>query len=64
MVTAPRPYGGTCGVVRFDLPAVTVFDRVMRHGLEHHFSIIYGDYRAELAAFARVAGFPILELTK
>ena len=36
----------------------------MRHGLEHHFSIIYGDCRAELAAFARFAGLPILELTR
>jgi L-fucose isomerase-like protein len=63
MVAAPRPYGGTCGVVRFDLPATTVFDRIMRHGLEHHFSITYGDCRAELAAFARLAGLPALDLT-
>jgi L-fucose isomerase-like protein len=63
MVAAPRPYGGTCGVVRFDLPATTVFDRIMRHGLEHHFSITYGDCRAELAAYAHLAGLPTLDLT-
>jgi L-fucose isomerase-like protein len=63
MLAAPRPYGGTCGVVRFDLPAAEVLDRVMRHGLEHHFSIIYGDYRAELAAFAAFARIPALALT-
>jgi L-fucose isomerase-like protein len=63
MEAAPRPYGGTCGVVRFDLPAVTVFDRIMRHGLEHHFSITYGDCRAELRAFAHFVGLRSLELT-
>jgi L-fucose isomerase-like protein len=64
MLSAPRSYGGTSGVVRFDLPAATVFDRIMRHGLEHHFSIVYGDCRAELAALARLAAIPILELTE
>lgn len=63
MVRAPRPFGGTCGVVRFDQPAATVFDRIMRWGLEHHFSIAYGDVQAELAAVARLAGIPVLELT-
>jgi L-fucose isomerase-like protein len=46
------------------LPAATVFDRIMRHGLEHHFSIVYGDCRAELAAVARLAAIPVLELTE
>jgi L-fucose isomerase-like protein len=63
MVAAPRPFGGTCGTVRFDAPAPLVLDRVMRHGLEHHFSITYGDCRAELAALAQFAGIPVLELT-
>jgi L-fucose isomerase-like protein len=63
MLAAPRPYGGTCGVVRFDDPAALVFDRIMRHGLEHHFSLTYGDCRAELAAVAHFAGLPLLALT-
>lgn len=63
MVQAPRSFGGTCGTVRFDLPATQVFDRVMRAGLEHHFSITYGDVREELRIFARMAGLSILELT-
>jgi L-fucose isomerase-like protein len=63
MVRAPKSFGGTSGVVRFDRPAREVFDTVMAAGLEHHFCIVYGDYREELRAFARLADLPVLELT-
>lgn len=63
MVRAPKSFSGTSGAVRFDQPATTVFDTVMRQGLEHHFCITYGDYRAELRTFAGLVGLPILELT-
>jgi L-fucose isomerase-like protein len=63
MLAAPRPFGGTCGVVRFDQPAAAFLDHIMAGGLEHHFSITYGDVQAELAAVARLAGIPVLELT-
>ena len=63
MVQAPRAFGGTNGVVRFDRPAVEVFDTVMREGLEHHFCIVYGDFRQELALFAQLSGLSVLELT-
>ena len=63
MARAPKSFSGTSGVVRFDQPATTVFDTVMRQGLEHHFCITYGDYRAELRTFAGLVGLPILELT-
>lgn len=63
MLAESRPFGGTCGVVRFDRPAELVFDRIMQNGLEHHLSITYGDVQAELAAVARLVGIPTLELT-
>jgi L-fucose isomerase-like protein len=63
MVRAERPFGGACGVVRFDQAAPVVLDRILAAGLEHHFSITYGDVRAELAAAARLVGLPVLELT-
>lgn len=63
MVRAPKSFSGTSGVVRFDQPAATVFDTVMRQGLEHHFCLTYGDCRAELRTFAGLVGLPILELT-
>jgi len=62
MQRAPKSFGGTSGVVRFDLPALNVLDRVMRQGLEHHFCIVYGDYRDELRMFARLVGLPLLEI--
>lgn len=63
MVRAPKSFTGTSGVIRFDRPAAEVFDTVMRAGLEHHFSITYGDYQEELRGFARLAGLTVLELT-
>jgi L-fucose isomerase-like protein len=63
MVRAPRSYGGTSGVIRFDRPAREVLDVVMRHGLEHHLCLVYGDVRSELRALAAQVGLPVIELT-
>jgi L-fucose isomerase-like protein len=63
MLRAPRSFGGTSGVIRFDRPAAQVLDTIMRRGLEHHLCLVYGDVRAELAAFAQLVGLPLLELT-
>lgn len=63
MLRAPKSFTGTSGVIRFDRPALEVFDTVMRKGLEHHFSITYGDVREELRAVARLVGIDALELT-
>ncbi|MCB0043834.1 MAG: hypothetical protein KDD92_00205 [Caldilineaceae bacterium] len=64
MVRSPGSYGGTSGVVRFDDPAMTVLDRIMQYGLEHHVSLVYGDVRAGLRAFARLVGLGVIELTE
>ncbi len=63
MVRAPKSFTGTSGVLRFDRPATEVFDTVMRLGLEHHVSIVYGEHRDELRHVARLAGLPVVELT-
>ncbi len=63
MERAPRSFGGTSGVVRFDASAMTVLDRIMHNGMEHHVSIVYGDFRAELRAFAALVGLPVVDLT-
>jgi len=64
MVRSPRAYSGTSGVVRFDAPATTVLDRIMRMGMEHHLCMVYGEYTESLRAFARLTGLPIIELTE
>ena len=45
MLQAPQSFSGTAGVARFDLPASTVLDRIVCEGLEHHYSLAYGDHR-------------------
>jgi L-fucose isomerase-like protein len=63
MMRAPKSFTGTSGVLHFDRPATAVFDTIMRLGLEHHVSIVYGDYCEELRSVARLAGLPVVELT-
>ncbi|RME63594.1 MAG: fucose isomerase, partial [Caldilineae bacterium] len=63
MVSAPPSFGGTSGVIRFDRPALEVFDTVMAEGLEHHICVVYGDHREALRAFADLVGLDVLELT-
>jgi L-fucose isomerase-like protein len=63
MISAPPSFSGTSGVIRFDRPALQVFDTVMSEGLEHHFCIVYGDHQEALRTFARLAGLPVLALT-
>ncbi|MBW7883388.1 MAG: fucose isomerase [Caldilineaceae bacterium] len=63
MLQAPKSFTGTSGVIRFDRPALDVFDTVMRAGLEHHISFVYGDVRHELRWLARMVGLTVLDLT-
>jgi len=63
MLRAPKSFSGTSGVIRFDRPAVEVFDRIMQLGLEHHLNLTYGDVRPALRAFAALVGLPTIELT-
>ncbi len=62
MLDAPAPFSGTSGRLRLETPARRFFDTLMREGLEHHISLVYGDYLAELRAFARLVSLPVLEL--
>lgn len=64
MLAAPPPFAGTAGVLRFDRPAGAVLDTIMHAGLEHHYTLIYGDYRAALLAFADLFDLPTLDLTE
>ncbi len=62
MLDAPAPFSGTSGLLRLETPTRQFFDMLMQQGLEHHVSLVYGDYFAELQAFARLSGLPILLL--
>jgi len=62
MLKAPPSFSGTSGVLRFDRPAGEVLDTILEQGLEHHYSLAYGDYRAPLRAIAGRLSLPLLEL--
>ncbi len=60
---APMAFTGTSGVMKFGKPAHEVFNTILEEGLEHHFSIAYGDYRQALRSVAASLNLPVLELT-
>jgi L-fucose isomerase-like protein len=60
MLALPPPFSGTSGILRFEKPARQIFDTLMQEGLEHHISLVYGDYLPALEAFARLTGLPTL----
>ena len=62
MLKAPLAYAGTSGVARFPRPLEQVVDTLMNCGLEHHTAIVYGDYLAELKAFAQLLSIQTVEL--
>ena len=62
MLKAPPSFSGTSGVLRFERPAGEVLDTILEQGLEHHYSLAYGDYRAPLRAIAGRLSLPLLEL--
>jgi L-fucose isomerase-like protein len=39
----PRPFAGTCGVIRPSIPVDDLLSVVLDNGLEHHFAIVYRD---------------------
>ena len=62
MLDAPLAFSGTAGIVEFDRPAPEVVATIMREGLEHHYGIVYGDYRTELEALAEYWRIPVIDL--
>lgn len=62
MLKAPPAFTGASGRMRFDAGAAAVMHTLLSEGLEHHVSIVYGDYQGALAALARMLGMPVLRL--
>ncbi len=64
MLKAPQSFSGTSGVIRFDRPAGDVLDSILEEGIEHHYSLAYGDCRAVLRAIAERLSLPLLDLDR
>ncbi|MDJ0498549.1 MAG: fucose isomerase [Acidimicrobiia bacterium] len=62
MLDLPLAFSGTAGVIEFERPAPEVTATIMREGLEHHYGIVYGDYRTELEALAEYWNIPVIDL--
>ena len=62
MLSAPLAFSGTAGVARLDRSVDDVLATVMGEGLEHHYGIVYGDVREQLAALASLLSMPVVEL--
>jgi len=52
---------GTYMKARFDRPVADVLDLVVRNGIAHHASVVYGDYLRPLRLAARAAGWEVIE---
>jgi L-fucose isomerase-like protein len=63
MLARPNSFSGTSGVCRFDSPVEEVLDVIMGEGLEHHYSITYGDYFDSLLALTEMLQLPVVQLT-
>lgn len=62
VIRAPMAFTGCSGTVRFDRPAGDVGATIMAEGLEHHFSLAYGEHKPALRALALQWDLPVLEL--
>lgn len=58
----PRPYAGTCAVVRPDTAAVDILDTVIAEGLDHHYGITHGDVIERMVGLADALGLETLVL--
>jgi L-fucose isomerase-like protein len=62
MLSAPKSFTGTSGVIRFDRPAHEVAATMMDLALEHHVAIVYGDVRGRVRALGQAMGLEVVEL--
>jgi L-fucose isomerase-like protein len=62
MLSLPKPFSGTSGTMRPGGTTTKFLEVLMCSGLEHHISLVYGDYLAELQAFAHQVGISVLTI--
>lgn len=60
MIEGPKPFSGTSGLFKPIISTGTFLELLMKEGLEHHISLTYGNFSAELKAIAGVYDLPIL----
>ena len=64
MLAVPKPFSGTSGTLKLDFSAQKFLDVLMFEGLEHHISLVYGDYLSLLRAFAKLVKLPVMIMSE
>ncbi len=62
MLRRPLAFSGTAGVLRFERHVRETLSDIIDAGLEHHFTVAYGDFRRQLHGVAAALGLPVMEL--
>lgn len=62
MLRAPMQFTGTSGVFQPDASVSALLETIMREGLDHHYTITYGDHGPALRDFAALAGLEVINL--
>lgn len=62
VLPAPMAFTGTSGVIRFDKSVDQVSAAIMNEGLEHHYSLAYGNHLDSLQQVANRLHIPVLQL--
>ncbi|MHA1974500.1 MAG: L-fucose/L-arabinose isomerase family protein [Candidatus Hodarchaeales archaeon] len=52
---------GTYLKARFETEAGKVFDKVIKNGIAHHFSIVYGQFSPAIELFAKLQGWTVIK---
>ena len=58
----PQKFWGTTVEVRTDRPVKDILEILIRQGYDHHYAVVWGDVRAELAALGEQLGIEVAAL--
>jgi L-fucose isomerase-like protein len=64
MLALPKPFSGTSGTLKLDIPAQTFLNVLIFEGLEHHISLVYGDHLKLLQKYAKLVDLPVLFISE
>ena len=64
IISSPKSFTGTSGLLKFDLPAKRILENILDEGLEHHISLTYGNHTDVLSAYAKLINIPVLWINK
>ena len=64
IISSPKSFSGTSGLLKFDQPARRIIENILDEGLEHHISLTYGNHTDVLSAYAKLINVPVLWINR